>query len=86
MTGVLEARNLAGEATARPACVRVAPAAADVADLLRDESRMTAAGVASVAEPSSVDELRQVLAWHASQGHAVTVSGARTGVAAGADG
>ncbi len=84
MTGVLEARNLAGEATARPACVRVAPAAADVADLLRDESRMTAAGVASVAEPSSVDELRQVLAWHASQGHAVTVSGARTGVAGGA--
>ena len=84
MTGVLEARNLAGEATARPTCVRVAPAAADVADLLRDESRMTAAGVASVAEPSSVDELRQVLAWHASQGHAVTVSGARTGVAGGA--
>ncbi len=84
MTGVLEARNLAGEATARPACVRVAPAAADVADLLRDESRMTAAGVASVAEPSSVDGLRQVLAWHASQGHAVTVSGARTGVAGGA--
>jgi D-lactate dehydrogenase (cytochrome) len=69
---------------ARPACVRLAPAAGDVADLLRDESRMTAPGVASVAEPSSVDELRQVLAWHASQRHTVTVSGARTGVAGGA--
>ena len=84
MADVLEARNFAGEGTARPASVRVAPTPGDVADLLRDESRMTAPGVASVAEPSTVDELRQVLAWHASQGHAVTVSGARTGVAGGA--
>ena len=84
MADVLEARNFAGEGTARPACVRVAPTPGDVADLLRDESRMTAPGVASVAEPSTVDELRQVLAWHASHGHSVTVSGARTGVAGGA--
>ncbi len=84
MTGSIEARELAGVVNARPACVRVSPAASDVADLLRDESRMTAAGAASVAEPSTVNELRQVLAWHASQGHAVTVSGARTGVAGGA--
>ncbi|MFN7977604.1 MAG: FAD-binding oxidoreductase [Vicinamibacterales bacterium] len=84
MTGRIEARDLTGDVTGRPACVRMAPASADVADLLRDESRMTAPGVASVAEPTSVDELRQVLAWHASQHHAVTVSGARTGVAGGA--
>lgn len=84
MTGRLDARDFAGAVSARPACVRVAPAPGDVADLLRDESRMTAPGVASVAEPSTVDELRQVLAWHASEGHAVTVSGARTGVAGGA--
>jgi D-lactate dehydrogenase (cytochrome) len=67
-----------------PPCVRLAPAAAEVADLLRDESRMTAAAVASVAEPATVDELRQVLRWHAGLGHLVTVSGARTGVAGGA--
>lgn len=84
MTGRLDARDFAGAVSARPACVRVGPAPGDVADLLRDESRMTAPGVASVAEPSTVDELRQVLAWHASEGHAVTVSGARTGVAGGA--
>lgn len=84
MTTPLQARDLTGGIGEMPACVRVSPAPGDVADLLRDESRMTAPGVASVAEPSSVDELRQVLAWHASQGHAVTVSGARTGVAGGA--
>lgn len=84
MPGRVEARALATPGSGRPACVREAPAAAEVADLLRDESRMTAPGVASVAEPSTVDELRRVLAWHASQGHAVTVSGARTGVAGGA--
>lgn len=67
-----------------PACVRVAPDPASVMDLLHDESQMTAAAVASVAEPSSIDELRQVLRWHAAQGQAVTVSGARTGVAGGA--
>ncbi len=87
--GVLEARDLTGgdsdaAATAQPACVRLAPDPRDVADLLRDESRLSAEGVASVAEPSTVDELRAVLRWHATQGHAVTVSGARTGVAGGA--
>ena len=45
---------------------------------------MAAAGVASVAEPATVDELRQVLRWHAADGHRVTVSGARTGVTGGA--
>ncbi len=84
MAAPLHARDLTGGVSTMPACVRVSPAPGDVADLLRDESRMTAPGVASVAEPSSVDELRQVLAWHGSQGHAVTVSGARTGVAGGA--
>jgi len=81
---VLLARDLTGPVTAMPAVVRSAPAPADVSDLLHDESRMTAAAVASVAEPRSVDELRQVLRWHADRGHRLTVSGARTGVAGGA--
>ena len=84
MSHVLQARDLTGPVTAMPAAVRLAPAAADVADLLHDESRMAAPAVASVAEPATVDELRQVLRWHADRGHAVTVSGARTGVTGGA--
>jgi FAD/FMN-containing dehydrogenase len=40
--------------------------------------------VASVAEPSTQDELRPVLRWHAENFHLVTVSGARTGVTGGA--
>ncbi len=84
MGHVLQARDLTGPVTAMPAAVRLAPAAADVADLLHDESRMAAPAVASVAEPATVAELRQVLRWHADGGHAVTVSGARTGVTGGA--
>lgn len=84
MSDVLDARDLTGPVTALPACVRVAPDAAEVADLLRDESRMTASAVASVAEPATLAELRQVMRWHADRGHLVTVSGARTGVAGGA--
>lgn len=84
MAGVVEAQDLAGPVTERPPCVRLAPDPAAVADLLRDESRMTAAGVASVSEPATLGELRRVLRWHALAGHAVTVSGARTGVAGGA--
>jgi D-lactate dehydrogenase (cytochrome) len=84
MTDVLEARDLVGPVTAMPACVRMAPDPASVTDLLHDESQLAASAVASVAEPSSVDELRQVLRWHADHGHAVTVSGARTGVTGGA--
>lgn len=84
MSHVLQARDLTGPVTAMPAAVRLAPAAADVADLLHDESRTAAPAVASVAEPATVDELRQVLRWHADRGHAVTVSGARTGVTGGA--
>ena len=80
----LEAHDLTGPVTAVPACVRVTPAPADVSDLLRDESRLTATAVASVAEPATLAELRQVLRWHADHAHAVTVSGARTGVAGGA--
>lgn len=67
-----------------PACVRLGPDPASVADLLHDESQLAAAAVASVAEPTSIAELRQVLRWHANHGHAVTVSGARTGVTGGA--
>lgn len=84
MSDVLEARDLTGPVSEPPASLRVAPASADVADLLRDESRLTASGVASVAEPTTLNELRRVLRWHADHGHAVTVSGARTGVAGGA--
>jgi D-lactate dehydrogenase (cytochrome) len=81
---VLDARDLTGPVAAAPASVRVAPPAADVADLLHDESRMAASGVASIAEPGTLAELRQVMRWHADHGHPVTVSGARTGVAGGA--
>ena len=84
MAHALEARDLTGAITAAPACVRVAPQPADVADLLRDESRMAAPAVASVAEPATLAELRQALRWHAEAGHRITVSGARTGVAGGA--
>ena len=38
MAHALEARDLAGAVTAAPACVRVAPQPADVADLLRDDA------------------------------------------------
>jgi D-lactate dehydrogenase (cytochrome) len=81
---VLEARDVTGPVATAPACVRLAPAAADASDLLHDESRMAAAGVASVAEPGTLAELRQVMRWHADHGHRITVSGARTGVAGGA--
>ena len=84
MSDVLDAHDLTGPVAAPPVCVRVAPAAAEVADLLRDESRLTASAVASVAEPATLAELRQVMRWHADRGHLVTVSGARTGVAGGA--
>jgi D-lactate dehydrogenase (cytochrome) len=84
MRSTLHARDLAGPVDTMPACIWMAPNPKAVADFLRDESRMTAAGVASVAEPRTVTELRQVLRWHALRGHRVTVSGARTGVAGGA--
>ena len=84
MSEVLDARDLTGPVLTLPPCVRVAPPAFEVADLLRDESRMTAPGVASVAEPATLAELRQVMRWHADHGHRVTVSGARTGVTGGA--
>ena len=84
MSDVYQARDLTGPVTAAPACLRFAPAPADVADLLRDESRLTAAGVASVAEPDTVAGLREVMRWHAVEGHRVTISGARTGVTGGA--
>lgn len=85
MIGRIDAHDLAGAATAAPpSCLRLAPAAETVAELLHDESRLTAAGVASVAEPATIAELRQVLRWHAERDHPVTVSGARTGVAGGA--
>lgn len=84
MAHVLGARDLTGPIETPPAVVRVAPPSADVAELLRDESRLSAATVASSADPATVAALRQVLRWHAGLGHAVTVSGARTGVAGGA--
>jgi D-lactate dehydrogenase (cytochrome) len=81
---LLEARERTALTPGRPAAVLLRPRAEAIADLLRDESRLTAAGAASVAQPASVDELRQVLRWHATEGHAVTISGARTGVTGGA--
>jgi D-lactate dehydrogenase (cytochrome) len=85
MTGLLQARDLTnGSVSTAPACLQLGPDPAFVADLLHDESRMTAAGVASVAQPGTLDELRMVLRWHAAHGHRITVSGARTGVVGGA--
>jgi D-lactate dehydrogenase (cytochrome) len=81
---VLEARDLTGPVTAAPGCVRLTPSPIESADLLHDESRLAAPGAASIAEPASLAELRQVMRWHADAGHRVTVSGARTGVAGGA--
>ena len=84
MRGVLEAVDHTGPVKERPAAVRLSPDPASVADLLHDESRMSAAAVASVAVPQTLSELRHVLRWHAECGHTVCVSGARTGVTGGA--
>lgn len=90
MAGLLETRDLAealpkaGSSPAVPPSLRLAPDPAAIGDLLHDESRTAAATVASVAEPATLDELRQVLRWHAEHGHRITVSGARTGVTGGA--
>jgi FAD/FMN-containing dehydrogenase len=76
-----DARDLTnGSVATAPACLQLAPVPAVVADLLHDESRTMAAGVASAAQPGTLDELRMVLRWHAAHGHRITVSGARTGV------
>ena len=81
---LLQAQDLTGPVFSPPAALRVAPDPSSVADLLHDESRLAASSVASVAEPSTPDELRRVLRWHAAHSHLVTVSGARTGVTGGA--
>ncbi len=80
----LRSEALAGDVATRPACVRIAPDGASVVDFLHDESKLAAPSVASLAVPQSLAELRAVLAWHAREGHAVAVSGARTGVTGGA--
>lgn len=67
-----------------PASILLNPALDTIADLLHDESKMEAAGVASVAVPETIDELRRVMRWHASRSHRITVSASRTGVAGGA--
>lgn len=84
MAEPLSARDLSTPTAGMPACVQLAPAPAALADLLHDESRLTAPGVASVAEPATLTDLRLALRWHAGRGHRITVSGARTGVAGGA--
>ena len=65
MDGESRGARPAGPVTAAPAVRAPRAGRGRVADLLRDESRMTAAGVASVAEPATLDELRQVMRWHA---------------------
>ena len=67
-----------------PACVRLAPNAADIADYLHDESKLASAGVSSLAVPHSLAELREVMCWHAAGHHLVSLSGTRTGVTGGA--
>lgn len=80
----LRAEPLAGEVTSPPPCVREHPDAAAVADFLHDESKLASTGIASLALPRTVDELRAVMAWHAHAHHDVAVSGSRTGVTGGA--
>ncbi len=80
----LIARDLVGVVASPPACVRVAPGDDEIADYLHDESKLASRGVGSLAVPETLDELRQVLAWHAGSGHVVAVSGSRTGVTGGA--
>ncbi len=81
---LLRAESRVGTISAPPACVRLAPDVRSVADFLHDESKLTATGIASLATPATLDELREVMAWHAQEGHAVALSGARTGVTGGA--
>lgn len=66
-----------------PACVRQEPDVSTVGDFLHDESKMSAPRIASLAIPTSVEELRAVLRWHALNGHAIVAQGSRTGVAGG---
>lgn len=70
--------------TVMPACVRLAPNAADIADYLHDESKLASAGVSSLAVPHSLAELRAVICWHAAGHHLVSLSGTRTGLTGGA--
>ncbi len=81
---VLHSEDRAGEVSGPPSCVRLAPDDGDIADYLHDESKLASHGAASLAVPASLDELRQVMRWHAQEGHRVAVSGSRTGVAGGA--
>ena len=80
----LRAERLVTSPEAPPAAVRLSPPAEAVGEYLHDESKWSAAQVASLAVPASLAALREVMAWHASRGHVVAVSGSRTGVAGGA--
>ncbi len=80
----LRSEALVGVVSSPPSAVLRSPDAATIADFLHDESKLAATGVASLARPTTLDELRQVLAWHAHERHAVSVSGSRTGVTGGA--
>ncbi|MFN8670105.1 MAG: FAD-binding oxidoreductase [Gemmatimonadaceae bacterium] len=80
----LVALDLVGAVTAPPDCVRLSPADDEIADYLHDESKLASRAAASLAVPETLEELRRVLAWHAANGHAVAVSGSRTGVTGGA--
>lgn len=81
---LLRAEARTGTSSAPPACLQLAPDGRSVADYLHDESKLAASGISSLAVPSTLALLREVLAWHARAGHAVALSGARTGVAGGA--
>jgi len=81
---LLRAESRVGTISAPPAIVRLAPDAHGVADFLHDESKLAASSIASLATPATLDELREVMTWHAQEGHAVAISGARTGVTGGA--
>lgn len=81
---VLHSEDRTGAVAETPSCVRLTPDDGDISDYLHDESKLTSHGAASLAVPASLDQLRQVMRWHAQGGHRVAVSGSRTGVAGGA--
>ncbi len=84
MSGVLHAALEVTPSADPPSCLRLSPPAETVADLLHDESRTAARQIASVAAPTTLEQLRAVMCWHAQHLHAVSVSGSRTGVTGGA--
>ncbi len=79
MNSTLRAADLVGPVESPPASLSMQVPA----DYLHDESKLRSDSALSLAQPSTVAELRRVIRWHAARHHAVVCSGSRTGVVAG---